>query len=189
MLCGNGGKFKNFQCVLRALWGNFKIQGQNIHPWKLYSHAHYLPLFEKEKDISILSNSVLWRLLPKIHHQILEGYEIFIQNEVFNIKCKIYVHKNVGIIQPTHWNKFSKFEQYTLVIQTGRIRRGIQPPRTFYGQKTKKCEKPGFWGIFSNSSKTVKSIVLIFWHKRPLTNTKRLGEKFFWKLASFLRKH
>ena len=56
-------------------------------------------------------------------------------------------------------------------------------------QKTKKCEKSGFWGFFSNSSKTVKSIFFIFWHRRPLTNTKRLGGKFFWKLASFLRKH
>ena len=41
----------------------------------------------------------------------MEGYEIFIQNEVFNIKFKTYVHKNVEIIQPNQWNKFSKFEQ------------------------------------------------------------------------------
>ena len=55
-------------------------------------------------------------------------------------------------------------------------------------QKTKKCEKPGFWGIFSNSSKTVKSIVLIFWHKRPLTNTKRLGGKIFLKTCFIFEK-
>ena len=56
-------------------------------------------------------------------------------------------------------------------------------------QKSKNHEKPGFWGIFGYSSKTVKSIFLIFWDKTPLTNTKRLGKKFSWKLASFLRKY
>ena len=29
----NWGKYNDFQCTLRMLWGNFKILGQNIHPW------------------------------------------------------------------------------------------------------------------------------------------------------------
>ena len=37
--------------------------------------------------------------------------------------------------------------------------------------KTKKHEKPGFWGNFDYISKTVKSIFMIFWDKTPLTNT------------------
>ena len=31
--CVNWCKNKNFQCTLHALWGNYKILGQNIHPW------------------------------------------------------------------------------------------------------------------------------------------------------------
>ena len=28
-----GGNYKNFHHVLVALWGNYKVLGQNIHPW------------------------------------------------------------------------------------------------------------------------------------------------------------
>ena len=34
--CANWGKYNNFQHVL---WGNFKILGQNIHPWYGYIEA------------------------------------------------------------------------------------------------------------------------------------------------------
>ena len=29
-----GGNYKNFHHALVALWGNYKVLGQNIHPWK-----------------------------------------------------------------------------------------------------------------------------------------------------------
>ena len=56
-------------------------------------------------------------------------------------------------------------------------------------QKPKKHEKLGFLGFFSNSSKTVKSIFLIFGQKTPLTRFQRLENFFPRKLVSFLRKN
>ncbi len=47
--CANWGKYKNFQCAIRAFWGNYKILGQNIHPCCQKIH---LENSMKEKDIN-----------------------------------------------------------------------------------------------------------------------------------------
>ena len=31
-----GGNYKNFHHALVALWGNYKVLGQNIHPWSWF---------------------------------------------------------------------------------------------------------------------------------------------------------
>ena len=45
--------------------------------------------------------------------------------------------------------------------------------------KNPKKGKTGFWGKIGYNSKTVRSIFLIFWHKTPITNAKRLKFFFF----------
>ena len=64
------------------LWLVFCTSVMPVMSW--LCHVHYLPLFRRKvfraKDIFTLSYSVLWRLLPKIRHQILEDYGILIQN-------------------------------------------------------------------------------------------------------------
>ena len=61
---------------------NFTLQKNNICSVKLEIYLLKKENFSalRAEDIFILSNSVLWRLFPKIHHQILEGYGILIQN-------------------------------------------------------------------------------------------------------------
>ena len=57
-------------------------------------------------------------------------------------------------------------------------------------QKCQKCkisEKPGFWRNCGYISKTVRSIIMIFWHKTPLTINKRLAKKKFQNFLPFLR--
>ena len=46
-------------------------------------------------------------------------------------------------------------------------------------QKCKISEKPGFWRNCGYISKTVRSIIMIFWHKTPLTINKRMAKKKF----------
>ena len=63
---------------LLMLWLVFCTSVMPVMLW--LCHVHYLPLFRRKvfraKDIFTFSYSVLWRLLPKIRHQILEDYGI-----------------------------------------------------------------------------------------------------------------
>ena len=60
-------------------------------------------------------------------------------------------------------------------------------------QKCKISEKPGFWRNCGYISKTVRSIIMIFWHKTPLTINKRLAKKkfkiffHFWETTNFAK--
>ena len=54
-------------------------------------------------------------------------------------------------------------------------------------QKCKISEKTGFWRNCGYISKTVRSIIMIFWHKTPLTINKRLAKKKFQNFLPFLR--
>ena len=59
-----GGNYKNFHHIFVALWGNYKVLGQNIHPWHcpvvqyiLGSSSHVLQINNKD-NINSYINSV-----------------------------------------------------------------------------------------------------------------------------------